>query len=664
MSPAEVAWRLGAALRDLADRGLLPLRQRGLGLGAISTNGEAESGPRYAPSGRVWPEGGGNIGEALAARRERLVAQADAIADGRLSFFDLDDCRVGLPVNWNCDHKHGVAAPMGFAPGIDYRDFAATGDCKFVWEPSRHHQMVVLGRAYRVTGDVRYARAAVEQIATWLDQCPYGVGMQWRSPLELGIRLINWTWTVDLIRDSGLVTGDFRTRLLGSIHRHAWEIDRKYSRGSSVNNHLVGEAAGVFVAASCFRHLRGADRWRARSRRILEREILRQTYADGCTREQALGYHMFVLQFFTIAGLAARWGGEDFSPAYWQRLEKMYGFLGALAEGGLRLPVFGDADDGYVLDLGGADPRDARAWLAVGAVLFGRSDFKAWAGGLSEPAFWLLGPDAQKAFDAIEPAGEESAMQSRAFADSGHYLLQSAAGPAPVSVLFDCGNLGMGPLAAHGHADALAFTLRLGGRDVLVDPGMYDYFTYPEWRRYFRGTRAHNTVAIDGQDQSEMLGPFLWGRKARARLLEWSPTPAGGVVAGEHDGYAHGPAPVVHRRRLDVNAANGILRVEDTLESGGSHDVEAFFHLAEDCDVRRMGPHCFFVRTGDVQVALELDPQLAVEAIRGGTDPIAGWVSRGYHRKAAATTLIGRMRAEGRSILRHVITIVGGRGPE
>lgn len=55
-------------------------------------------------------------------------------------------------------------------------------------------------------------------------------------------------------------------------------------------------------------------------------------------------------------------------------------------------------------------------------------------------------------------------------------------------MVFDCGLLGMEPLAGHGHADALSFALRAFGSDVLVDPGTYDYFSYPTWREYFRST--------------------------------------------------------------------------------------------------------------------------------------------------------------------------------
>ena len=577
--------------------------------------------------------------------QRRLLAQANRIASHQISFFDLQEHNLGSPIDWNRDHKAGKRAPLAFAPTIDYRSFDLTGDCKFVWEPNRHHQLVVLGRAYRVTGDRRYAEAAAEQLESWLEQCPFGIGMNWRSPLELGIRLINWTWAFDLLRETGVFQGAPRSRLLNAVHRHVWEIARKYSRGSSANNHLVGEAAGVYIATSYFHNLKGAQRWREQSREILCHELLSQIHADGGTREQALGYLLFVLQFFLLAAIVAHRSGDGMPAAYRARLEKMLAFIGGLCEGGATPPVFGDCDDGYVLDLGNT-PDDYHGWLAAGAVLCDRADLRRQAGAISEPAWWLLGPEAQAQFDTMSNAAGDEHIGSRAFPESGYYLLQHGKRDAAdrLSVVFDCGELGYGPLAAHGHADALSFTLRAFGVNVFVDPGTYDYFSYPAWRDYFRSTRAHNTVVIDGQNQSQMLGAFLWGARARARCRAWNPTAAGGQVIGEHDGYKRLDDPVVHRRSLDLDGEARRLTVRDEIHTRGDHRVDICYHLAEHCRVEAAGDNRYLIDAGPGKVVLQFDPRLSVERVSGNTDPIGGWVSRGYHQKVPSTTLVGHCR--------------------
>jgi hypothetical protein len=649
MSAGELAWRAAGRLRDVQLWGRLAL-----GLEPrpqVCDPGDA--GACADPGFRVCDL---RVGEwALPEHdderqwRDRLVAHAEQVARHRLSFFDLLDRDLGDPIDWNRDHGSGRKAPLRFAPLVDYRDYRVTGDAKFVWEPNRHHHLVVLGRAYRATGDVRYASAVIEQLESWLEQCPFGRGMNWRNPLELAIRLINWVWAIDLVRESGLVTGKFQNRLRHAVYLHLWEITRKYSRGSSANNHRIGEAAGVFIASSYFRELDAAGRWQRESRQIINEEIIAQTYADGGSREQAMGYHVFVLQFLLLAAIVARKTGEDFPAAYWSRLQRMLEFLGALSEGGTAPPMIGDSDDGYVLDLG--DSRDRRAIFCIGAGLFRRADFRAWGDTYGEAAQWLLGRSSREEFDAEESTPASGLLVSGAFPESGYYLLQCGykSRSDRISVVFDCGDLGFKSIAAHGHADALSFTLRAFGADVFIDPGTYDYFSYPAWRAYFRSTRAHNTLVVDGLDQSVMLGPFLWGARADARCIAWAPRLQGGKVIGEHNGYTRLADPVLHRRTLELDERSRILTIQDDIVARGPHEIAAYFHLAEDAVLSVERPNCYSITVGGGIVRLEVDARLGVNVLTGDDEPIGGWVSRGYHRKVPSPTLIARGRCHGNS---------------
>ena len=647
MSADEIVWRVRSSLRDRADRFIIRRRRKIRKLSAILDGDGRDSGPGFSvcdtlvgEKASFWPEDKNKRQWYYA-----LLSRADRISRHQLSFFDLKDRHLGDPIVWNRDHKHKQRTPMVFSPSLDYRDVKKAGDCKYVWEPNRHHHLVVLGRAYRVSGDIKYAQAVAEQLESWLDQNPYGVGMNWRSGLELGIRLINWVWALDLIGESGAIKDELNLKILNSVYRHIWEIDRKYSHGSSVNNHLIGEAAGVFIAASYFNILKHAPVWCERSWEILNREIINQIYPDGGPVEQTVGYHLFILQFFVVSGIVARKTGQDFPQSYWLLLENMFEFLAAMSEGGKNLPAFGDCDDGYVLDLG-SDPRNVKEWLAVGAILFKRNNFKAASGGFSETAEWLFGQSGCCSYDIISEV-QNHQCKSIAFKDSGYYLLQNGEHDSTnrISVVFDCGPLGMGPLAGHGHADALSFTLRVFGRDVLIDPGTYDYFSYPAWRKYFRSTCAHNTIVIDGRDQSEMLGMFLWGRKAKADCISWQPTDAGGKVIGQHDGYACLKSPVTHKRMLDLDGRELVIR--DDIITDGKHRIEVFFHLDEHCIINKAMENCYLVSLGREKLYIEFDRCLQVEWFNGSKDPICGWISRGYHQKRASTTLVGRCVCEG-----------------
>ncbi len=645
MSPAEALERAADAARDALDAARI-----GTGWTPRPPAALLEAAPpRFRVSDLAVGEwASAPPGSREAVWRDRLVAAADEIASHRLTVFDLESQDLGDRIDWNRDPKHGKRAPLRFGRWVDYRDLERAGDCKFVWEPNRHLQLVVLGRAYRATGQERYAQALMEQLASWLDACPFGRGMNWRSTLELGIRLINWVWALDLVRESGLPGDSLRARVLESVHQHVWEIARRYSGGSSANNHLVGEAAGAFVATAYFAGLDPGGRLHRESREILVREILRQSHEDGGTREQAIGYQIFVLQFYLVVDAVARASGEPMPAAFEARLERMLDFVRALAEGGERLPAFGDADDGYVLDLGGG-AREWRSWLGVGAVRFQRPELARQAGAAGETARWLLGRDAVPRLEALQSQAGSGNLASTAFPESGHYLLQagSPADGGAVSVVFDCAELGFGSIAAHGHADALSFSLRAFGQDILVDPGTYDYFSYPEWRRYFRSTRAHNTLELDGADQSTMEGPFLWGQRARARCSSFEPSADGGRVSGEHDGYERLADPALHRRTLELRGLPRVLVVTDQILARAAHDARIFFHVGETAQVTPVGARVFDLQVEGGVARLSFDAALQVEVLRGSLDPLGGWVSRGYHRRAPSTTLVASARTRG-----------------
>lgn len=631
MQPGEIAWRVSNLLRDKVDRALLPRRQKTLDLPTDSKRkGRADADVDLAPlvSMPASPPA------AAAGWRLGLIAEADEILRHRIRLLGGRRVDVGTPIRWNHEHNKNASTPTGYAGDIDYRDYDETGDCKWVWELNRHHQLVVLGRGYLLTGHEAYAREVVDQLLSWIDACPFGTGMNWRSPLEHSIRLINWAYALELIGPADVVDEAARRRIESSIYQHIWDVSRKYSRYSSANNHLIGEAAGVFVAACRFPHLPNATAWRSEAQRILIEEIANQVDSDGVHRELATGYHLFVLQFFAIAYAAGMRSGDVFPADYAARLRSMCDFVTALSAAG-PMPLFGDCDDGYVLDLG-SERGDAQAWAFAASRLVGDSPESDAAPAASEVAFWLAGVDA----DDVNPS-EPRPLASRRFDEAGVCLLQCGTVDRndAISVAVDAGPLGFKSIAAHGHADALSITLRAFGVEFLIDPGTYDYFTYPEWRDYFRSTRAHNTIEIDSLDQSEMLGKFLWGRRANTRCIEWRSGAAGAKLVAEHDGYTRLSDPVTHRRTVALDEAGRKVHIDDELSATKSHNGAMYFHFAPACRVEQTSAGTIRAVRPEGAIELTLPEGVRLSLSRGETSPILGWCSRAYHVREPITTL-------------------------
>ena len=660
MSAREISWRVQSTLKDLM--AYWRFRNGRSPHGAASINRKTADG--FNPAFRLspvksvdWQTKDEKTSEARWIKE--LIRKADDICDHRLSYFDLVRQHHGDPVNWNYDHGNRRPTEKKFAPFVDYRDLNLNGDCKLVWEPNRHHQFVVLARAYCATGDGKYLLGVLEQLASWMEQNPAGTGMNWRSPMELAIRLINWAWAWDLIHDAGKLNGELGYLIQKFIHQQLVYITHRYSKGTSANNHLIGEAAGVYVASCYFHTLPNVQQWKKESKQILIEELYRQTYDDGCGREHAFGYQFFILQFFIFAGITGRRCGDDFPQEYWRRIETMIDFLFRLGQGG-RIPLLGDSDDGYVLDLGNG-PDDIQSLLCIGAVLFQRGDFKKASRGYSQAAWWLFGEKGREQFDRLEINRTDETLESYAFEPSGYYLLQCGNGCAQsprISLLMDCAPLGYGAIAAHGHADALSVILRINGEDILVDPGTYDYFSYPRWRQYFRSTRAHNTVEIDGLDQSEMLGPFIWGRKADAGRTLWEPSADGGRITGEHGGYLHLEDPLMHRRGVVLDGKSKKIEIYDQLAASGKHTVIFHFHFGPACTLEQTKHNTWEIRYPGGRLEMTLAPCLSVEPFKGSVDPIAGWQSCGYHRKEPATTLRCQCETIGNASFTHTMALL------
>src|SRR5207237_4460705 len=163
---------------------------------------------------------------------------------------------------------------------------------------------------------------------------------------------------------------EFRRLWLDSVYEHARFIHGYFSRHSSANNHLIGEAAGLYIAGltwPCWPRVRD---WRRVAQQILEREALLQSSTDGVNLEQAVCYQQFVLDFLLLALLAGRSAGERFSAAYEQRVAAMLEFLAALMDVGGNVPMIGDSDDGAVTRLAQSSDFCAyRSLLATGAIL-------------------------------------------------------------------------------------------------------------------------------------------------------------------------------------------------------------------------------------------------------------------------------------------------------
>ncbi|WP_062646318.1 alginate lyase family protein [Streptomyces maremycinicus] len=573
---------------------------------------------------------------------KRLLAQADRLMAGHAEYFGVGRDDLADP-DWWFDPKTGRRAPWGYAFDVPYRDEDRVGDIKQIWELSRHQYLTVLAAAYAVTGDERYAERVAEHLRSWWRSNAPLRGVHWTSGIELGIRLLSWVWIRRLLDGWPGAAALFEDNpvALDQIWHHQHWLAAFPSRGSSANNHVIAEAAGQFAAACAFGWFPDSARWRADALRSLERELRANTFDSGLNRELATEYHGLVLELGLAAVAEADAADVPVPASVRSVLLRMTDALAAVVDGRLRPPRQGDSDDGHGLVVDGAGTDRWASLLATGDAVFGRL---AWW-----PA--VTGSDVRTPLlaalirpypgtGAAAPAVSRPASRPDHFADAGMTVLRGA---GEIWCRCDGGPHGFLSIAAHAHADALSLEVRQDGVDVLADPGTYCYHGQPEWRRYFRSTLGHNTLELDGGDQSVSGGPFLWTRHARSRVLVADTRDAsdGGTArwCAEHDGYQGS----VHRRRVELSSAERALTVVDEVR-GPRRAVRLAFHLGPEVTAELTGNRAVlsWTRDGaDRGAELDLPGQLRWRAHRGESDPPLGWYSAGFGRKEPATTLVG-----------------------
>ncbi len=634
MSPAELAWRARDRARQAAWSGRQVSRRQ--------LSAAASALPQHRRFTAVLPPH--TATQVPEEARKAVLAAADALLRGEWEVLGVPRTDLAQP-DWFYDPVTGRRAPADrYAFRVSHRCEAETGNVKQVWEVSRLQHLTLLATAWFLSHDDVYARRVADQLDSWWRENPFLSGVHWTSGIEIGIRLISVTWIRRLLDDwPGAAEHLERSELaVRQIGWHQEYLAAFRSRGSSANNHVIAEAAGQLVASCAFPWFRDSARWRRTSARLLERELVRNTFRSGIDRELASDYHCFVAELALLAAVEAEAAGCPLSATAWQRLCAMVDSAAGLLDERLRPPRQGDGDDGRALVL---DPPAANRWpslLALGEAVFGRLDW--WPRTAPDVASTIVPALAGVARGATG----RPAHRPWHFADAGVTILRAARDGEPeIWCRCDGGPHGYLSIAAHAHADALSVEVRYGGVDILADPGTYCYHGEPEWRSYFRSTLAHNTVELAGRSQSSEGGPFLWLRQANSARLSVQDIGDAVEWTAEHDGYRSLKPSAWHRRSVLLDRASRTLDVVDEV-CGSDHALRLCFHLGPDVDAELRGS-CAMLRWPGAATpgaaTLELPRQLRWSLHRGETAPILGWYSRGLGRRVPAFALVGSGRS-------------------
>lgn len=388
----------------------------------------------------------------------------------------------------------------------------------------------------------RSPRSVAALVSDWIDKNPIGTEDAW-EPYTISLRIVNWVkW---------YLSADFTEipwrEWLESLYLQASWLE-KHIEYHLLANHYLKNGKALFFAGVYFSG-NDSEQWLHKGLKILREEAREQILEDGGHYERSPMYHCIVVEDYldVLNLLTSNLGLVDLAIIDELRMRTVAAldFLNDIVGSDGQIPLFNDSAFGIA--------RDPEALFAYARRIIG----------YKRPS---------------RPHG----LDLRSLPATGYYTIRESED----MLIVDCGSIGPDYQPGHAHCDTLSYELYLDGRRVVVDAGVHDYEP-SEARSYARSTRAHNTVEVDGKEQSEVWGVFRVARRAKPIKAILKKVDKNRVLfEGAHDGYHRIPGRVTHQRRIEYES-NKAWTIIDELQGNGKHQVESFIHLAPDLCLHR-----------------------------------------------------------------------------
>lgn len=394
--------------------------------------------------------------------QDDIIAQAHKITKNKWHIFN-QDFLCDDDARWHTDYilKQEPGIDYTFDPETYFDDIRInigqhaqrTKDIRVVWELSRLHLLMPLGKAYALTHDVHFADYFQHMITDWQTRNPYLLGVNWMCPMEVGIRALNLIVGYSYFKDAEINQTFWQSYVcLLYDHMRYLEGTWEYYDGRT-SNHYLSDLVGYFYLTDFFQDLNGMQKKRGWVVKEILAECEKQVFEEGMSYEGSTAYHGLVTELFHLFALLCEQKNIALPISFHQKLARMFDAVAACTVNERERICIGDNDSGKVLWPGLPDSvvqamRTQRGQDRYDYPEFGLSIIKdgTWHVSLRHHAYYSKQP-------------------------SGHF-----------------------------HNDVGSVTLALDGIPILVDPGSFCYTASAYWRNYFRSASVHNAISVKGKE--------------------------------------------------------------------------------------------------------------------------------------------------------------------
>lgn len=429
--------------------------------------------------------------------------------------------------DWNRDQRSGFQFALRENPGVCLKQaFSTEGvDVKFAWEFARLHHLPQLGiLAYGKPGvELQIAEYFTAQFRSFREQCAVGQGVQWASPMEVAIRLVNLMVGYDLQSASlKSLAGEIGHSAVEHWHFIKNHLEHKEGLGT---NHYLSNLMGLVVAGFYLQNseVKSTAKW---AWTAFEKELAKQFFSDGFNFEYSVYYHRLATEMAMVTMLFAKKQDLPIKKRSQKILQQALNNLLLLQKHDTMLPQFGDNDSGRILDLlpegewenGAYTPQPERCGFIND--LFEKGSLYNW---FYQPIIAGISPTKMPQANEILGGGPRPKLahahaweikynKINRSSVSVHHLKEAGLVIFKSEAFYLAINLMANPAGhryrGHAHNDKGSFELQVQGKDLVVDPGVLSYTASATTRNEYRKTSAH-PVPFTGKEQNRFLSGTL-----------------------------------------------------------------------------------------------------------------------------------------------------------
>ena len=523
---------------------------------------------------------------------EQIIEQSNKTCSHVFNLLGSGDINLGKEIKWNEDFKTGFIWENKFYKYIKTVDLNNNVDVKVPWELSRFQHITILGQAYLITNDCKYALEFRNQIEDWHKKNPVEMSVNWTCTMDVAIRACNWIIGYYFFKNCPNISKKFWIEFNKVLYLHGKYIFKNLENIVQYNsNHYLSDLAGLIWLGLYFKNFKydkedtknSPKIWLNFALKEFEKEMKNQVNPDGTDYEASTAYHCLVTELFLFTSILCSKNNTIFSKEYRDKLEKMIEFIMNITKPNGYIPLLGDMDSGRFIILfnyGGArDKRDFRYLIALGGEYFNRNDFRFYSSKNNNQTSFLYFENIPKIKIKEKPTIN---LESKAYKNSGYYILRND----KIYIIIKCGLNRINSNGGHTHNDQLSFELNVSGRDFIIDPGTYVYTADYKLRNLFRSTSMHNTLQIGSLEQNsfEEREVFAINNETKAQLLNFN----NNHFKGRHYGFKD-KAGIIIEREVELED-NKIIINDFIIEHPGNIKYKKYirFHLDKEVEIEKI----------------------------------------------------------------------------